>query len=366
MYQQNNPQQPFQQPFGPNGPMQGPPTQFTENRPQFNPGQFQGPLQLRQPVSSRASEYGPRGPLVVAGGPMQGPNFNCSPHQPPYHPPMQPPFQNTGGIMQENRPVQSNQGNQGNQGSLLQGNPGGGSLLGNPNMLPGNPPNMMLPGGNLPIPVQGFPRQQQPLPSSQGPPMQNIPPNMQMPSQPPFDNRLPPFHEPHFENRNAYDARGGYHPDQVPNSPFNNTVPQQSASNVSHSVSLPPGHKILINPHFRGTVQPANDGEFYLNFYQLYILFVNSICVRVRARLCAYTYIYTYVYSVDTFFTNVFFVSNHNRTQLGLFGILINHKFLTADSFHNPRRHIRIKDLTISPSKVHRSINKAINRIKAM
>ncbi|XP_012223337.1 RNA-binding protein 33-like isoform X2 [Linepithema humile] len=257
MYQQTNPQQSFQQPFGPNGPMQGPPTQFTENRPQFNPGQFQGPPQLR-PVSSRASEYGPRGPLV-AGGSMQGPNFNCPPHQPPYHPPMQPPFQNTGSIMQESRPMQ------GNQGPLLQGNPGAGSLLGNPNMLPGNPPNMMLPGGNLPMPMQGFPRQQQPLPSSQGPPMQNLPPNMQMPSQPPFENRLPPFQEPHFENRNAYDARGGgYHPDQVSNSPFNNTVqpvPQQSASNVSHSVSLPPGHKILINPHFRGTVQPANDAR---------------------------------------------------------------------------------------------------------
>lgn len=186
---------------------------------------------------------------------------------------------------------------QGNQGSLLQGNPGAGSLLGNPNMLPGNPPNMMLPGGNLPMPMQGFPRQQQPLPSSQGPPMQNMPPNMQMPSQPPFENRLPPFQEPHFENRNAYDARGGYHPDQVSNSSFNNAVQpvpqQQSASHVSHSVSLPPGHKILINPHFRGTVQPANDGEFY--FYQLFKLidihrigtFVNvSSLYHVRSSAC--------------------------------------------------------------------------------
>lgn len=254
IFQQPNPQQPFQQPFGPNGPMQGPPAQFAENRPQFNPGQFQGPLGPR-PIGSRLPEYGPRGPLPA--GSMQGPNYNCPPNQPPYHSSMQQPFQNPPGIMQENRPMQ------GNQGPLLQGNPGGGSLLGNPNMLlPGNPPNMLPPGGNLPMPpMQGFPRQQPP----QGPPIQNLPPNVQMPSQPPFENRLPPFQEPQFEGRSAYDARAGYHPDQVPNSQFNNTmppVPQQSVSNVSHSVSLPPGHKILINPHFRGTVQPANDGKF--------------------------------------------------------------------------------------------------------
>lgn len=235
--------------------MQGPPGQFAENRPQFNPGQFQGSLGPR-PINSRLPEYGPRGPLTA--GSMQGQSYNCPPNQPPYHSPMQPPFQNPAGIMQENRPMPVN------QGPLLQGNPGGGSLLGNPNMLlPGNPPNMLPPGGNLPMPpIQGFPRQQ----PAQGPPMQNLPPNVQMPSQPPFENRLPPFQEPQFEGRNAYDARAGYHPDQVPNNQFNNAmppVPQQSVSNVSHSVSLPPGHKILINPHFRGTVQPANDGEFF-------------------------------------------------------------------------------------------------------
>ncbi|XP_011166606.1 RNA-binding protein 33 isoform X2 [Solenopsis invicta] len=255
MYQQANPQQPFQQPFGPNGPMQGPPAQFAENRPQFNPGQFQGPLGPR-PIGSRLPEYGPRGPLTGVGS-MQGPSYNCPPNQPPYHLPMQPPFQNPAGIMPENRPMQ------GNQGPLLQGNPGGGSLLGNPNMLlpPGNPPSMLPPGGNLPMPpMQAFPRQQ----PSQGPPMQNLPPNMQIPSQPPFENRLPPFQESQFEGRGSYDARTSYHPDQVPNSQFNNAmppVPQQSVSNVSHGVSLPPGHKILINPHFRGTVQPANEAR---------------------------------------------------------------------------------------------------------
>ncbi|XP_011699649.1 PREDICTED: RNA-binding protein 33-like [Wasmannia auropunctata] len=262
MYQQANPQQPFQQPFGPNGPMQGPPpAQFAESRPQFNPGpQFQGPLGPPRPgplMGSRPPEYGPRGP-------MQGPGYNCpSNHQPPYHSPMHPPFQNPVGIMQESRPMP------GNQGPLLQGNPGGGSHHGNPNMLPPGNPNMLPPpGGNLPMPppMQGFPRQQ---PTQGPPPMQNLPPNVpQMPSQPPFESRLPPppppFQEPReFEGRGGYDARAGYHPDQVPNSQFNNTmppIPQQSVSNVSH-MSLPPGHKILINPHFRGTVQPASDAR---------------------------------------------------------------------------------------------------------
>ncbi|KYN06629.1 hypothetical protein ALC62_02286, partial [Cyphomyrmex costatus] len=251
IYQQANPQQPFQQ-FGPNGPIQGPPAQFVENRPQFNPGQFQSPLGPR-PISSRLLEYGPRGPLTV--GSMQGPGYNCPPNQPPFHSSMQPPFQNPVNIMQENRPIQSN------QGPLLQGNSGGVSLLGNPNILPPGNLNMLPPGGNLPIPpMQGFLRQQ----PSQGPPMQNLPTVPQMPSQPPFENRLPPFQESQFEGRGVYDARAGYHPDQVPNSQFNNTmpsVPQQSVPNVSHSVSLPPGHKILINPHFRGTVQSGNDAR---------------------------------------------------------------------------------------------------------
>lgn len=263
MYQQGNPQQPFSQ-FGPNGPMQAP-TQFVENRPQFNPGQFQSPVGPRANMGPRL-EYGPRtGGPMMGGGTMQGPGYNCPPNQPPYHP-MQP-FQNPGGLMQENQMRPIHPGNQGPP--PLQGNPGG-SLLGNPSMLlTGGNPLPLLPSGNLPLPMQqGFPRQQgpPPPPPSHGPPsmqQQNLP-NTQMPSQqPPYENRLP-FQEPQqFDSRNTYNGRPGY-PDQVPNSQFNNSmqppVPQQSASNV-HSVSLPPGHKILINPHFRGAVQPTNDGE---------------------------------------------------------------------------------------------------------
>lgn len=245
MYQQANPQQPFQQ-FGPNNPIHGP-AQFVENRPRFNPGQFQGPIGPRA-IGPRL-EYRPRGP--VAGGSMQGLNYNCPPNQPGYHPIQS--FQNPNIIMQENqiRPIQNN------QNPILQGNLGC-SLIGNPNvLLPGN--SIPLLSGNLPLPMQGFPRQQAP-PTSQGPLIQTIQ-NTQMSSQPPFENR--PFQEPQFESRNTYDTRTSFL-DQIPSSPFNNalTVSQQSASNV-HSVSLPPGHKILINPHFRGAVQPANDSKSF-------------------------------------------------------------------------------------------------------
>lgn len=265
MYQQANQQQPFQQPFGPSGPIQGPPTQFPENRPQFNPGQFQG-LMGPRPMSPRLLEYpGSRGPLLAR--PMQGgSNYNCAPNHPPMQSPMQPPipspmqssmqqpFQNPGGILQENH--RSMPGPPG----LLPGNPGRGSLLGTPNMPPGNAPHMLPSGGgNPPMPIQGFPRQQQSmLPPSQGLPVPNLPPNVQMPpNQPPhFENRPPPFQESHYQDRNApYDTRPGYHPDQMSGGQFNDTM-QQTSSNM-----LPPGHKILINPHFRGTVQPTNDGE---------------------------------------------------------------------------------------------------------
>ncbi|EFN79767.1 hypothetical protein EAI_16345 [Harpegnathos saltator] len=316
MYQQASPQKPFQQ-FGPNGPMQQTPTQFVDNRPQFNPGQFQGPIRSRVNMGPRL-EYGPpraSGPLV-GGGTMPGPGYNnCPPNQPPFHP-MQP-FQNPGGLMQENQMRPMHQGNQGPP--LLQGNPGN-SLLGNPNvLLTGGNPLPLLPSVNIPLPMQqGFPRQQAPPPQPPPPPpppppssshglpsmqqqnlpsmqqqnlpsmqqqslpsmqQQNLPsmqqqnlPSMQqqnlpqMPSQqppPPYENRLPFQETQQFQGRNAYNGRAGY-PDQVPNSQFNNSmqppVPQQSTSNV-HSVSLPPGHKILINPHFRGAVQPTNNAR---------------------------------------------------------------------------------------------------------
>ncbi|XP_043249999.1 uncharacterized protein LOC122396005 isoform X2 [Colletes gigas] len=243
IYQQPNSQvQPYQH-YSPNGSLQGP-THFIDNRPQFNPNQFQGQVGPR--VIGPRLDYGPRGGL---SGSLQGPPYNHPSNQPPYVQ-MQPgPFQNSSVLIQDNqtRLMQSN------QGPLLQGNLGG-SLLGNLNPLVSGSSTPLL-QGNQSLPLQGFPRQ----PSSQGPSINH--PNVQIPNQSLFENR-PSFQETQFENRPVYDSRSGYS-DQVPNSQFNtNTlpVPQQSTSNVPN-VPLPPGHKILINPHFRGAVQSTNDAR---------------------------------------------------------------------------------------------------------
>ncbi|XP_078050089.1 uncharacterized protein LOC144476765 isoform X1 [Augochlora pura] len=249
IYQQSNSQvQPFQH-YSPNGSLQGP-THFVDSRPQFNPNQFQGQIVPR--IIGPRLDYGPRGNLP---GSLQGPpyshNNNHSPSQPPYGQIQPGPFQSSNVLN-----VQDSQTRlmQNNQGPLLQGNPGA-SLLGNLNPLVASSvasaPVTLL-QGNQTLPLQGFPRQ-----SSQGPPINHS--NVQVSNQPHYENR-PTFQEAQFENRPVYDSRSGY-TDQVPTSQFNtNTlpVPQQPASNVPN-VPLPPGHKILINPHFRGAVQSTND-----------------------------------------------------------------------------------------------------------
>ncbi|XP_076162699.1 uncharacterized protein LOC143144301 isoform X2 [Ptiloglossa arizonensis] len=241
IYQQPNSQvQPFQH-YSPNGSLQGP-THFVDNRPQFN--HFQGQVGPR--VIGPRLDYGPRGGLT---GSLQGPPYNHPLNQSPYVQIQPGPFQNSGVLMQDNQTRLM----QNNQGPLLQGNLGG-SLLGNLNpLVPGTSTPLLQ--GNQTLPLQGFPRQ----PSSQGPPINH--PNVQIPNQSLFENRSS-FQETQFENRSIYDSRSGYS-DQVPTSQFNtNTlpVPQQSASNVPN-VPLPPGHKILINPHFRGAVQSTNDAR---------------------------------------------------------------------------------------------------------
>ncbi|XP_033365703.1 uncharacterized protein LOC117242832 isoform X2 [Bombus vosnesenskii] len=253
VYQQQNSQvQPFQH-YSPNGSLQGP-SHFVDNRPQFNPNQFQNQVAPRT-IGTRL-DYGPRGGL---SGSLQGPPYSHPSNQPPYVQ-IQPapvgastaPFQNSASLMQDNQARLM----QNNQGPLLQGNPGG-TLLGNLNsVVPGTSTAPLL-QGSQPLPMQGYSRQA----SSQGP-LINHPNVNQIPNQPPFENR-PPFQEAaQFENRSVYDSRSGYS-DQVPTSQFNtNTlpVPQQSTSNVPN-VPLPPGHKILINPHFRGAVQSTNDAR---------------------------------------------------------------------------------------------------------
>ncbi|XP_053994594.1 RNA-binding protein 33-like isoform X1 [Hylaeus volcanicus] len=244
IYQQSNSQvQPYQH-YSPNGSLQGP-THFADNRPQFNPNQFQGQAGPR--VIRSWLDYGPRmiGPWLA--GSLQGPPYNHPSNQPPYVQNQPGPFQSSGVVMQDNQTRLM----QNNQGPLLQGNLGG-SLVGNLNpLVPGTPAPLLQ--GNQTLPLQAFPRQ----PSSQGPSINH--PNVQIANQSISENR-PSFQETQFENRSVYDSRSGYN-DQVPTSQFNtNTlpVPQQSSSNVPN-VPLPPGHKILINPHFRGAVQSTND-----------------------------------------------------------------------------------------------------------
>lgn len=252
IYQQQNSQvQPFQH-YSPNGSLQGP-SHFVDNRPQFNPNQFQSQVGPR--IIGPRLDYGSRAGLP---GSLQGPPYNHPSNQPPYVQ-IQPapsaattPFQSSATLMQDNqtRLIQNN------QAPLLQGNTG--SLLGNLSSVVSGTSAPLL-QSNQPLPMQGFPRQA----SSQGP-LINHPNVNQIPNQSLFENR-PPFQEAaQFENRPVYDSRSGYS-DQVPTSQFNtNTlpVPQQSTSNVPN-VPLPPGHKILINPHFRGAVQSTNDGKFY-------------------------------------------------------------------------------------------------------
>lgn len=198
-------------------------------------------------------DYGPRAGLP---GSLPGPPYGHTSNQSPYVQTQTAavavapgPFQGSAVLMQDNQARLM----QNNQGPLLHGNPTG-SLLGNLNpMGPGASAPLLQ--GNQPLPMQGFPRQT----SSQGPLIGH--PNVTQISNPgPFENRFQETGQ--FDSRPVYDSRSGY-TDQVPTSQFStNTlpVPQQSASNVP-TVPLPPGHKILINPHFRGAVQSTNDGE---------------------------------------------------------------------------------------------------------
>ena len=190
--------------------------------------------------------------------------------------------------------------------------------------------------------MQGFPRQG----SSQGPPINH--PNIQISNQSPFENR-PHFQEPQFENRPVYDSRSGY-PDQVSTSQFNtNTlpVPQQSASNVPN-VPLPPGHKILINPHFRGAVQSTTDGK----------------CSKLISQLLLIVHPTTY-YTMATIYRQIFFIPCKQHDSYGIplsNRHLCRPKFLAVSSLNL----IRIKVRTIKANKGHRSTSKTISRTRAM
>lgn len=338
IYQQQNSQiQPFQH-YSPNGSLQGP-SHFVDNRPQFNPNQFQSQVNPR--IIGPRLDYGPRG--AGLSGSLQGPSYNHPSNQSPYVQ-IQPgptavtaPFQNSAVLMQDNqtRLIQNN------QGPLLQGNPGG-TLLGNlSSVVPGTSAPLLQ---NQPLSLQGFPRQA----SSQGP-LINHPNVNQIPNQSHFENR-PSFQEAaQFENRPIYDSRTGYS-DQVSTSQFNtNTlpVPQQSTSNVPN-VPLPPGHKILINPHFRGAVQSTNDGKSFqitpsFRLYSSLISFVNIL--------------------------TLYFTISKQQDSLGILlsnkHLIYHPKFLLV-SFHNPLSLIKIKVLILKLNKDRHIISKIINKIRAM
>lgn len=96
--------------------------------------------------------------------------------------------------------------------------------------------------------------------------MQNVGPNQQMlpPHSQQFDNR-PPYQEaiPQYDNRVPYESNNQGYNDQPPIAQFSNAANhgQLQQNPTLPNVPIAPGHKILINPHFRGAVQPPTDGE---------------------------------------------------------------------------------------------------------
>ncbi|XP_046423310.1 RNA-binding protein 33-like isoform X1 [Neodiprion fabricii] len=254
-FPQNNAQMvpPYGQ-FSMNGPQQHPRPQFVENRPPFNPNQFQGMIGPPGPrLMGPRPEFDPRGPLLGTA-----PQQNYPPNQPP------PQF------IIHNQPQHFQ-----NQGQPIPGNPGPMPMQGN--QLPVVPVNQGPPmqGNQRPMmqPHQGVPLLRNPgslMPGHLRPPIHNQIPVMQshpnapnLPNPVTFEN-VPPYQDPHFcqEARPVYDSRPVYN-DQPPPNQYNNGPPVPPAQPTPGNVPnpLPPGHKILINPHFRGAVQPTQDSR---------------------------------------------------------------------------------------------------------
>ncbi|XP_012261159.2 RNA-binding protein 33-like isoform X2 [Athalia rosae] len=254
-FQQNNPQvpPPYTQ-FPLNGPLQGRP-QFMENRPPFNPNQFQGLA-------------GPPGPRLMGPRPEfdpRAPPQNFPPNQPQFIHNQSHHFQNQGPQVQGNQgpppPMQGNQGlpipMQGNQVPLGQVNRNL-PMQGNPRpSMQGNQGPLLLRNPGPPMPGHLRPQIHNQIPVMQG---HSNPLNIQ--NQVPFEN-MRPYQDPRFcqETRPVYDSRPVYN-EQPPPVQYNNGppgLPPQPTGNMP--TPLPPGHKILINPHFRGAVQPTADAR---------------------------------------------------------------------------------------------------------
>ncbi|KAJ8666862.1 hypothetical protein QAD02_008524 [Eretmocerus hayati] len=247
---------------GPGAPMQPQPGTFAE--PMRPPGLRMGAPRM---------EYGPRGPLPSPPG--LGPGMSGHPRGPPGpqnfgQPQYAPPYPGHGmhGVPPDRQGPVPGQG----PPSMSLAHPG-----------PHQGPPMMPPAGAAQAVPPGFARPQ-PLPP--GPPAQsgplNQPPQQQqhplpydgrLPQQPPHQPQPQPQYEPSRAAPAPYDSRGGYagnpsvsqYNSGPPRPQVSQSAPQQQPQQQILGVAaapnipvLPAGHKILINPHFKGN-QVKND-----------------------------------------------------------------------------------------------------------
>ncbi|XP_008557201.1 serine/arginine repetitive matrix protein 2 [Microplitis demolitor] len=238
-HQQPPPPPRFQQ-YPQNHPPHGPPggQHFPEPgvRPAFN--QFQGMPGPRIPAPRM--DYHPRPP---------GPRFNGPPNQLPYMQP-QPPHYSGPRVPLEGPPLHHHEQMSANHVGIHQQRPMGPPQ--GPPMHPGHQMHLQeRPNGMMP---PSFPRAPGP---AQGPPIPHHPGSQPRQN---FENR-PPFQEQSFDGRNVYEMKPSFNNPPGVNQ-FNSgpgPAGQQPATPVIPNVPLPPGHKILINPHFRGNPQPPLD-----------------------------------------------------------------------------------------------------------
>lgn len=253
IYHQENPHiiPQFQQ-FNQQGVSPHPRPHFNETRPQFNPNQFHPQTsQAPQRHQNPQMEFIPRGPM--------------QPTPPRYNGPQNPQFIQNQQRFQ--RPPHENDIPIRPMGNRL-------PIMVHPGSI-NNIPRQQIPGQRAPVPQihQAHPRHpgmpiprqdvqipvfRQPIPNQMPQIQHNGPPGPQV-----FENRQQ-FQQ---ENRNIYEQR------QFDNRPlpviqFNNQgqqiVHHQTSPSVVPAVPnipLASGHKILINPHFRGNVQPSQEAR---------------------------------------------------------------------------------------------------------
>jgi hypothetical protein len=257
---------------------------FVDSRLSIMPNQFPEPIRTQGPrmnvpridYGSRSSPGGPPGhsgppgipvhppgpsgispgPPVISGPLDAGSVFNCPANQVSFGP-NQGIFSNHVIHLTERGP------HPGIQAPLLPilSAPGGPHISGNQ--------SLMVPASQG-IPVQSFVRSQAPNPTTH----QN---HSNVPSQQNYENRIQ-FSDTQFEGHPSFDSRNAYN---LSVNQFNNNVSQitrpllqntsqqvlMGITNISGIPSIPnvpTGHKILINPHFRGN-PTKNEGKLIVN-----------------------------------------------------------------------------------------------------